>query len=57
MPRPKGSKNKTPAQGRKTVFKSVTIAAYPEEIEELKTLAEKENLSVSKFIIKKCLGK
>lgn len=56
MPRPKGSKNKTPAQGRKTIFKSVTIVGSPEEVEKLKELAEKSGKSVSRFIIETILN-
>lgn len=55
MPRPKGSKNKIPAQGRKTIFKTFSVSALPEQYEKIKALAEKENLSISKLIIKKLL--
>ena len=55
MPRPKGSKNKIPAQGRKTIFASTTISGYPEEIEQLKQKAKEAGKTVSRYIIESLL--
>ena len=57
MPRTKGSKNVKPAQGRKTIYKTFSISALSEDYEKIKELAEKENLTISKLVIKKVLGK
>lgn len=51
MSRPKGAKNKNPAQGRKTVFKTMSISGKPEEIEYLKQLAEKKGKTVSRLVL------
>lgn len=51
MSRPKGAKNKNPAQGRKTVFKTMSISGKPEEIEYLKQLAEKNGKTVSRLVL------
>ncbi len=51
MPRPKGSKNKTPAQGRKTLFANTTISGTPEEIQKIKELAKNANKTVSRYVI------
>lgn len=51
MPRPKGSKNKIPAQGRKTIFANTTISATPEEMEQIKSKAEKAGKTVSRFLV------
>lgn len=54
--RPKGSKNKTPAQGRKTVFKTVSISGTPEEVDKLKQLAlDAGYKSFSRFVIESLL--
>lgn len=53
--RPKGAKNKNPAQGRKKIFDSVTISGTPEEVAQLKKLASEKDKSVSRFIIERCL--
>lgn len=54
--RPKGAKNKTPAQGRKTPYKNITVSGSPEEIEELKKLAEASEKSLSRFVLESLLG-
>lgn len=55
--RPKGAKNKTPAQGRKTLFKNITVSGSPEEIEQLKKLAEASGKSLSRFVLDSLLLK
>lgn len=57
MPRPKGSKNKKPAQGRKIIYKTFSISCLPEDYEKIKTLAESEKLSISKLVLKSILEK
>ena len=54
--RPKGSPNKGTELGRKTIFASVTISGYPEEVEKIKALAKESGKSVSRFIIEKILN-
>lgn len=54
--RPKGSKNRIPAEGRKTLFKSITVSGYPEEITKIQEAAAKAGMSVSRYIINRCLG-
>ncbi len=54
---PKGSKNKIAAQGRKTIFASTTISGSPEEIKQIKILAESSGKSVSRFSIDLSLQK
>ncbi len=49
--RPKGSPNKGTELGRKTIFKTISISGYPEEIEAVKALAEKSGKSVSRFLL------
>lgn len=44
------------ATGRKTIFASVTISGYPEEVEKIKALAKESGKSVSRFIIEKILN-
>ncbi len=39
------------ATGRKIIFKTASISGTPEEIEQLKKLAEKSGKSFSRFII------
>mgnify|MGYP002517377650 FL=1 len=51
MSRPKGAKNKNPAQGRKTVFKTMSISGKQGEIEYLKQLAEKNGKTVSRLVL------
>lgn len=53
--RPKGAKNKVPAQGRKKIFASITISGTPEEVAKIKLLAKENNKSVSRFMLEKCL--
>ncbi len=49
--RTKGAKNKIPAQGRKTLFVTASISAYPEDMERLKTLAKERGVTLSKLVI------
>ena len=49
--RTKGSKNKKMAQSRITIFKSLTIAGTPEEIEKIKELSKQSGKSISRFLI------
>ncbi len=49
--RPKGSPNKGTELGRKTIFKTTTISGSPEEIDELKRLAELAGKFLSRFVI------
>ena len=42
MSRPIGSKNKKPAEGRKTLYKTFSISALPEEAEQIKSDIERE---------------
>lgn len=51
MPRPKGSKNKNPAQGRKTIFANTTISGTPEEIALLKEKAKQAGKTVSRYVM------
>lgn len=51
MSRPVGSKNKKPAQGRKTIFQSTSVSGKPEEIAHLKALAEKNGKTVSRLVL------
>lgn len=51
MPRPKGSKNKTPAQGRITPYATISIAGSPEEIARVKELAAKAGKTVSRYLL------
>lgn len=39
------------ATGRKIIYKTVSISGTPEEIEQLKQLAEKSGKTFSRFII------
>ena len=55
--RPKGAKNKNPANGRKTLFKSKSVTGYPEEIAELEKMAEASGKSFSRFVIEDLLKK
>ena len=55
--RPKGSPNKGTELGRKTIYKTFSISALPEDYEKIKELAEKENLTISKLVVKKVLEK
>ena len=57
MPRPKGSKNKNPAQGRIKLYENTTISGTPEEISALKKLAEEKGISLSRLIIETLLNK
>lgn len=43
------------AESEKTVYKTLSIAGSPEEIEQIRRLAESENKTVSRFIIEKIL--
>ena len=54
--RPKGSLNKKPAAGRKTVFASTTISGSPEEIAAVKEKAAAAGKSVSRFLIELALN-
>ena len=49
--RPAGSKNKTPAQGRKTLFQSMSVSGKPEEIAALKKRATSVGKSVSRLVL------
>ncbi len=49
--RPKGSPNKGTELGRKTIFKTTAISGSPDEIDELKRLAELAGKSLSRFVI------
>lgn len=51
MPRTPGAKNKKPAEGRKTFFKTFSISASFEEAEKLKELAKKEGKTLSRYLI------
>ena len=51
MPRPKGSKNKKPAQGRMTIFSNTTISGTPEEIAALKERAAVCGKTVSRLVL------
>lgn len=55
--RPKGSANNGTVLGRKTPYKNVTVSGSPEEIEELKKLAEASGKSLSRFVIESILKK
>lgn len=57
MPRPAGSKNKKPAEGRKIIYKTFSISALPEEAEQLKALAEKSGKTLSRFLVELALQK
>lgn len=53
----KGQGRKTlDPSGNKKQFKTTTICGSNEEIEQLKQLADKENKSLSRFIIDKLLN-
>lgn len=43
------------AESEKTVYKTLSIAGSPEEIEEIKEMAKAENKTISRFIIEKIL--
>lgn len=43
------------AESEKTVYKTMSIAKSPEEIEEIRKLAKKQNKTVSRFIIESVL--
>ena len=43
------------ATGRKVIFKTASISGTPEEIEQLKKLAEKSGKTFSRFIIESFL--
>lgn len=51
MPRTLGSKNKKPAEGRKTIYKTISISALPEEVEKLKEIVEKSGKTISRYLI------
>ena len=51
MPRTKGSKNKTPAQGRITPYKTISIAGSPQEIANIRALAKKANKTISRYLL------
>ena len=51
MPRTKGSKNKIPAQGRKTFFQTMSISGKPEEIARLKERAKECGKTVSRLVL------
>lgn len=51
MSRPFGCKNKNPAQGRKTIFKTMSISGKPEEIEALKQYAKSCGKTVSRLVL------
>lgn len=55
--RPKGSPNKGTQLGRKTIFKSLTIAGSPAEIEEITQKAKEAGKSASRYLIDLALGK
>lgn len=55
--RPKGSPNKGTELGRKTIFKSLTIAGSPAEIEEISRKARDAGKSASRYLIDLALGK
>ena len=55
MPRPKGSKNKNPAQGRIKLFENTTISGTPEEINALKKLAAEKGKTLSRLVIETLL--
>lgn len=55
--RPKGSPNKGTQLGRKTIFKSLTIAGSPAEIEEIAQRARKAGKSASRYLIELALEK
>lgn len=55
--RPKGSPNKGTQLGRKTIFKSLTIAGSPAEIEEITQKAKDAGKSASRYLIDLALGK
>ena len=57
MPRPAGSKNKKPAEVRKTIYKTISISALPEEVEQLKALAEQSGKTLSRFLVELALQK
>lgn len=52
--RPKGSVNKTHKENTKD--ECIYVRCTSEEKERLQELAEKENISMSVFILKKCFG-
>lgn len=56
MPRPAGSKNKKPAEGRKTIYTNLSISALPEEAEQLKALAEQSGKTLSRFLVELALS-
>ena len=51
MARTPGTKNKKPAQGRKTIFQSSSVSGSPVEIALLKAQAEKAGKSVSRYVL------
>ena len=54
MPRPKGSKNKSVKENKKEVC--LYVRCTQEEKAILVKLAEKDNVSLSQFILKKCFN-
>lgn len=42
-------------ENEKTIYKTISIAGNPEEIEEIKEMAKAENKTISRFIIEKIL--
>lgn len=57
MPRPAGSKNKKPAEGRKKIYTNLCISALPEEAEQLKALAKQSGKTLSRFLVDLALQK
>lgn len=55
--RPKGSPNKGTQLGRKTIFRSLTIAGSPAEIEAIAQKAKEAGKSASRFLIDLALGR
>lgn len=51
MPRTAGAKNKKPAQGRRTVFQTTTLAGSPGEIALLKDQARQAGKFVSRYVL------
>ena len=43
------------APADRKVFKTVSISGSPEEIEKLKEMANTKNVSVSRYVLRKCL--
>lgn len=43
------------AENEKTVYKTLSIAGSPEEIEQIRKMAKEENKTVSRFVIESVL--